>query len=83
MIARLLGRFAYSVERHHHPNHTAPSGTVPSVAFTRHFMPGYLHSVPLGQNPGSKTERGQRKNKDRERDAVDAEEPPTPALEPA
>jgi hypothetical protein len=31
-------------------HHTVPYGTDPHInAFSRHFMPGYLHSVPSGQ----------------------------------
>jgi hypothetical protein len=32
-------------------DHTVPYGTGFRVAGSRHFMPGYLHSVPPGQLP--------------------------------
>jgi hypothetical protein len=31
--------------------HTVPYGTDPGLALSRHFMPGYYHSVPPGQRP--------------------------------
>jgi hypothetical protein len=42
-----------------------------------------LRSLKRPPEAQSKTERSQRKNKNGERDAINAEEPPTAGLEPA
>ena len=55
--------------------------TFGSLALPR--MSGERIPTEDGTTARSKTERSQRKNKDGKRDAVDAEEPPTPSLEPA
>jgi len=51
IVAAIQTRKTFSNRRDGH--HTVPTGRTPFLPYSRHFVPGYLHKVPPGQNRSS------------------------------
>src|ERR1700751_2147478 len=49
MVVAIQTKKTFSKRRYEH--HTVPKGRAPFLRYSRHFVPGYLHKVPPGQNP--------------------------------